>query len=81
MVSALGLVLGVAILVIVVSVMNGFDRELRERILGLLPQAVIRSPGGLEDWQEVADAAESHASVIAAAPYIHGPALAVAGAR
>ncbi len=79
MVSALGLVLGVAILVIVVSVMNGFDRELRERILGLLPQAVIRSPGGLEDWEAVAAIAERHASVIAAAPFIQGPALIVSG--
>lgn len=79
MVSALGLVLGVAILVIVVSVMNGFDRELRERILGLLPHAVIRSPGGLEDWQPVAAIAESHGSVIAAAPFIQGPALVVSG--
>jgi lipoprotein-releasing system permease protein len=77
-VSALGLVLGVAILVIVVSVMNGFDRELRERILGLLPQASIRAPGGLDDWQRVAAVGEHEDSVIAAAPYVQGPALVVA---
>lgn len=79
LVSALGLVLGVAILVIVVSVMNGFDRELRERVLGLLPQAVIRSPSGLEDWPRIAEAAERHTQVLAAAPYVQGAGLAVTG--
>lgn len=45
-----GLVLGVALLVIVLSVMNGFDRELRENILSVVPHVQIIHPQGIEDW-------------------------------
>lgn len=39
--SMIGMTLGVAVLILVLSVMNGFDRELRERILGMVPHAVL----------------------------------------
>ena len=67
--SMLGLVMGVALLVIVLSVMNGFDRELRERILGIMPQATVFHRQGLSDWQQQTENFERHPEVIAAAPF------------
>lgn len=72
LVAALGLALGCAVLIVVLSVMNGFERELRTRVLGVLPQAVISRGGGIEDWQSLARQAEAHPRVTAAAPLVHG---------
>src|SRR5690554_8059148 len=44
--SMIGLMLGVAVLIIVLSVMNGFDRELKQRILGMVPHATIQGANG-----------------------------------
>jgi lipoprotein-releasing system permease protein len=54
LVSILGLVLGVAVLIVVLSVMNGFARELQVRILGLVPHGVIYGRAPLTDWQDLA---------------------------
>lgn len=70
--SMLGMILGVAVLILVLSVMNGFDRELRERILGMVPHATIQADGAMPDWQTVAAKAVEDSEVIAAAPYIQG---------
>ena len=72
LISMLGMILGVAVLILVLSVMNGFDRELRERILGMIPHATISSPDAMQDWQEVIAQAEQDREVIAAAPFIQG---------
>ncbi|MCC5872504.1 MAG: ABC transporter permease [Gammaproteobacteria bacterium] len=77
--AAFGLGLGTAVLVLVLSVMNGFDRELRERILGVLPHAVVHSDEGLQDWRRVGDEALRDPRVVAVAPLTRGPAL-LAGA-
>ena len=66
--SMIGMTLGVAVLILVLSVMNGFDRELRERILGMVPHAVLYQYGGIEDWQVLATRIESFPGVAAAAP-------------
>ena len=50
-VSMIGLILGVAVLIVVLSVMNGFDRELRTRILGMVPHGVLYSDVPLSDWE------------------------------
>jgi len=47
LVSMLGLILGVMVLITVLSVMNGFDRELKQRILGMVPHAVVEARKGL----------------------------------
>lgn len=78
-IAAFGLGLGTAVLVLVLSVMNGFDRELRERILGVLPHAVLHEEAGLADWRRVAEEALRDPRVLAAAPLTRGPAL-LAGA-
>jgi lipoprotein-releasing system permease protein len=53
LVSMIGLTLGVAVLITVLSVMNGFDRELKNRVLGMVPQATVSSTQILTDWPEL----------------------------
>ncbi|MBN8410828.1 lipoprotein-releasing ABC transporter permease subunit [Halomonas denitrificans] len=68
--SMLGLTLGVAVLILVLSVMNGFDRELRQRVLGMVPHTQIEQAGGMTDWQPLAERLTQREHVIGAAPYI-----------
>src|SRR3972149_11259016 len=70
--SMLGIALGVAALITVRSVMNGFQNELRTRILGVASHVQISGPGDmLSDWQAVAGVAAADPRVVAAAPYAH----------
>lgn len=66
----IGLVIGVALLITVLSVMNGFDRELRTRILGMVPHAVIKPYSSMQDWQSIDKLVTEHPKVEAAAPFI-----------
>ncbi len=68
--SMLGLMLGVAVLILVLSVMNGFDHELRTRILGMVPHTKIEAVDGMEDWQGLAERLTQRERVIGAAPYV-----------
>lgn len=78
--SMLGLMLGVAVLIIVLSVMNGFDRELKQRILGMVPHATIQGASGpLEDWEEIDRRVQEHPRVLAAAPFIQGQGMVTGG--
>ncbi|MFT5709145.1 MAG: lipoprotein-releasing system permease protein [Oceanospirillaceae bacterium] len=71
LVSMLGLMLGVAALIVVLSVMNGFDRELRGRILGMVPHATITGyDSTISDWQNLAKQISVDKRVIASAPFI-----------
>ena len=65
-----GLVLGVGLLIIVLSVMNGFDRELRTRILGMVPHATINGYQPISDWQSLAERFEQNPKVVGTAPFI-----------
>ena len=69
--SMIGIALGATALITVISVMNGFERELRERILGVASHATISAfDRALEDWESLAAAAEAHPEVVGAAPYV-----------
>jgi lipoprotein-releasing system permease protein len=71
LVSMLGIALGVTALITVISVMNGFEKELRERILGMVAHATVAGvDGGLSDWQTAVEQAEKTPHVIGAAPYV-----------
>ena len=71
LISMCGIALGVAALIVVLSVMNGFQKELRTRILGVASHVQISGPGGeLAAWQQAADQAAQHPQVRAAAPYV-----------
>jgi lipoprotein-releasing system permease protein len=80
-ISILGIAIGVATLITVLSVMNGFEKELRERILGMVSHATI-SPikGGIRNWEDLIAQAREHPLVIGAAPYIEGEGLMKSGA-
>lgn len=71
----LGLILGVAVLIVVLSVMNGFDRELKERVLGVLPHGAVVSRTPMKNWQQIRQQLEKHSQIIASAPFINGSAL------
>lgn len=68
-VSISGMTIGVALLLLVLSVMNGFDRELRERILALVPQAVIFHQQGIGDWQQLQAQLNRNPHIVASAPF------------
>lgn len=71
--SVLGIALGVTALITVLSVMNGFEAELRERILGMTAHTTITGRfGQLENWQELADRSKTMPHVEGAAPFIQG---------
>ncbi|MDT8880420.1 lipoprotein-releasing ABC transporter permease subunit [Halomonas saccharevitans] len=79
--SMLGLMLGVAVLILVLSVMNGFDHELRTRVLGMVPHTKIESPGGLTGWQSLAERLVERERVIGAAPYVEQQGMFSVGGR
>lgn len=68
--STMGLIIGVALLVLVLSIMNGFDRELRERILGIMPQATIFHREGIVDPAPLIEQIKQHPQVLGAAPFV-----------
>lgn len=71
LISMLGLALGVAALIIVLSVMNGFQQELRERILGVVAHIQVSNTSGeLADWSRVVQNVARHPRVKAAAPFV-----------
>ncbi|AJQ95839.1 lipoprotein-releasing ABC transporter permease subunit [Gynuella sunshinyii] len=69
-VSMIGLVLGVMVLIIVMSVMNGFDREMQTRVLGMVPHGTISQTGGMSDWRSVMDKVAAAKDVEGVSPYI-----------
>jgi lipoprotein-releasing system permease protein len=76
LISMLGIALGVAALIVVLSVMNGFQKELRARILGVASHVQITGPDNqLADWQRVARDALAARGVVAAAPYVNAQGL------
>jgi lipoprotein-releasing system permease protein len=79
-ISIVGVALGVAVLIVVLSVMNGFETELRTRILAMTSHAALESFGdGLGDWAEVRARVTADPDVRAAAPYIQGEAMLLQG--
>ncbi len=73
LISMLGIGLGVMALIVVLSVMNGFQKEIRARILGVTPHLQVMSDSGqLDDWQHTLDIVAGHPEVRAAAPYVSG---------
>lgn len=78
--SVASIALGVAALIIVLSVMNGFQKEVRDRMLSVIPHVEIsNASGALTDWQPVAELVKKHPEVAAAAPYVQGQALLTSG--
>lgn len=82
LVSILGIMLGVTALITVTSVMNGFEKEMRERIIGASSHATVTGLGEpISDWQSVAAIAREHPEVVGAAPYVEGQVMLVHAGR
>ena len=81
MVCLLGMALGVASLITVLSVMNGFSGELRDRILALVPHVTVESRAGIGDWPGLAARLADHPEVLAVAPYTDSKVLLGSGQR
>jgi lipoprotein-releasing system permease protein len=75
--SILGIVLAITLLIIVLSVMNGFDREMREHILGVVPQLTLKSYVPVADWEQQIALLERHPEVTGAAPFLQVQAMLV----
>ena len=78
LISMLGIALGVTALIVVLSVMNGFQSELRHKILGVASHIQITGMDGynrLANWQEVITQSKTHSQVLAAAPFVQSQAM------
>ncbi|TVT51804.1 MAG: lipoprotein-releasing ABC transporter permease subunit [Sedimenticola thiotaurini] len=82
MISMLGIMLGVVALITVLSVMNGFHKEVRERILGMTSHATISSyQNNLEEWQEAMKLSTNHPNVVGQAPFIEAQTMLTNGQK
>lgn len=80
LVSILGIFLGVTALITVLSVMNGFEKEVRERILDMIAHVTVTDYlGPMRDWRAVVATAEAEPSVEAAAPFVEGQGMLIQG--
>jgi len=80
--SMLGIAVGVAALIVILSVMNGFEAELRTRLLSMTDHASLSSPdAGLEDWQSLAARLLELPNVASASPFVNVEAMLASGAR
>lgn len=70
--SLLGMALGVMALILVLSVMNGFDSEMKTRLLKVIPHGFVNQASGVKDWEELQGIVLNTPKIIAAAPYIGG---------
>jgi len=82
LVSIIGIFLGVTALITVTSVMNGFEKEMRQRIIGASSHATVSGLGEpIADWEPVASIATAHPEVNGAAPYVEGQVMVVHAGR
>jgi lipoprotein-releasing system permease protein len=80
LVSILGVALGVAALIVVLSVMNGFQKEIQARILGVTPHLQVYSENGqIPDWKPVLDTVSKYPGIKAAAPFVNGQGMLALG--
>lgn len=76
LISMAGIAIAVSVLIVVLSVVNGFERELKDRLLTMTAHASIEGvDGALEDWESLVAAAPANPRVTAAAPFFDGQAL------
>lgn len=74
-ISIVGLALGVGLLIAVLSVMNGFDRELKQKILALMPQGIVYHNDGINDWPVLQRRLKQQPGVVGASPFVELNAL------
>src|SRR5439155_25640164 len=75
LISVLGVMLGVTVLILVISVMTGFDRELRQKVIDFDAHILVSTEDILRDWRSLKTKIDNTLSVAATAPYIQGPVI------
>lgn len=79
--TVISLTIAVAVMIVVLAVINGFERALQQQVLRYLPHALVRFDAPPADWRDLVRAAEAREDVIAAAPFVQGNVLLVVGDR
>ncbi len=78
--SVIGISLGIVVIITVLSVMNGFQSEIRDRMLQMTAHAtLLELDGSLADWQSVAERLQEYEDIIAQAPFVEGQVMLVKG--
>jgi len=75
LISIIGVTLGVTVLILVISVMTGFDRELRQKIIDFDAHILVKSEDVMRDWRTVQKKIDSTPHVVATAPFAQGPVI------
>jgi lipoprotein-releasing system permease protein len=75
LICIVGVMLGVMVPIVVLSVMTGFDRELREKVVGFDAHLTIHSDGIVRDWRKIMTQAQAVSGVTAVAPFVQGRVL------
>lgn len=75
LISILGVTLGVMVLILVISVMTGFERELTRKVIGFDAHLLVSNSGVMEDWPDVMKQVAANKHVTAVAPFVQGPVL------
>src|SRR5882672_8046219 len=75
LISILGVMLGVTVLILVISVMTGFDRELRQKVIDFDAHILVSTEDVLRDWRSLKAKIDNTQGVVATAPYIQGPVI------
>ena len=79
--AVIGLMIGISSLIVVTSVMNGLEKELQDRILGVVPHVLIHSDKPINDYETLVNKLENNPLVVQASPYIQLQALASHGTK
>ncbi len=75
LISVLGVTLGITVLILVMSVMTGFERELQRKVIGFDAHLLVSNNGLIDGWKEVAGKISSVPGTVAAAPFVQGPVI------
>ena len=75
LISVLGVTLGVTVLILVISVMTGFDRELRQKVIEFDAHILVTTEDIMRDWRAVKEKVDHVPGVVATAPYVQGPVI------
>ena len=75
LISILGVTLGVMVLILVISVMTGFERELTRKVVGFDAHLMVSNSGVMDDWPDVMKQVSADKKVTAVAPFVQGPVL------
>jgi lipoprotein-releasing system permease protein len=75
LISVLGVTLGITVLILVMSVMTGFERELQRKVIGFDAHLLLTNNGLIDQWHDLVGKAEGARGVVAAAPFVQGPVI------